>query len=249
MDVGLGTYRAAMTTHLDSIVVDAVDPQALSRFWSQALDAPVTFSGPEGVRLALSSDPPLSLDFVPVPDREPRPHRLHLDLDGGAAPRAMVDRLVGLGAREADFGQGDVPWTIMLDPEDYAFCVMPGERYDGHTGPIGALPLDADDKEAAARFWATASGWDLTGLSLRHLSGKGPELAICDPVEPKRGKNPVHLDVRVAPGDDYDEQLQRLLDAGAVRLEHDWGELPWTVLIDPGGNECCLLPAEDPSAD
>jgi hypothetical protein len=53
----------------------------------------------------------------------------------------------------------------------------------------------------------------------------------------------MHLDLRVDPGDDYDQELSRLLDGGAVRLEHDWGDLPWTVLLDPGGNEFCLLRA------
>jgi hypothetical protein len=33
------------------------------------------------------------------------------------------------------------------------------------------------------------------------------------------------------------------LAAGASRLDHDWGELPWTSLTDPSGNEFCLLPA------
>jgi len=77
----------------------------------------------------------------------------------------------------------------------------------------------------------------------RHPTRRGLLLAFCDPAEPKRGKNPMHLDLRVDPGDDYDQELSRLLDGGAVRLEHGWGDLPWTVLLDPGGNEFCLLRA------
>lgn len=236
-------------THLESIVVDAADPARLGVFWSAGLEIPVIEQGPGGVRLALSAVPELFLDFVPVPDREPRPHRLHLDLDGGDDPAAMVDRLLTLGAEHVDVGQGDAPWTVLVDPEDYAFCVMPGGRYDGKTGPVAALPLDSDAPEPTADFWAAATGWTfLDRLTLRHSSGRGPQLAICDPVEPKRGKNPLHLDLRVEGGEDYEAALARLLDLGAVRVTHDWGDLPWTVLLDPGGNECCLLPADRPNA-
>lgn len=28
---------------------------------------------------------------------------------------------------------------------------------------------------------------------------------------------------------------------GARTLEHDWGKLNWTVMLDPGNNEFCLL--------
>ena len=29
------------------------------------------------------------------------------------------------GATKADVGQGDVPWTVMADPEGNEFCVLP----------------------------------------------------------------------------------------------------------------------------
>lgn len=228
--------------HLEAVVVDARDPASLGRFWAESLWLQVVESGVEGTRLALSTEPELFLDLVPVADRDPRPHRLHLDLDGGSRPQAMVDRMLALGAQPVDIGQGDVPWTVLVDPEDYAFCVMPGERYDGRAGPVAALPLDSDDPEASATFWAAATGWEFVEpLTLRHPSGRGPLLEICDPVEPKRGKNPVHLDLRATAGEDHDEQVRRLLELGGTLLEHDWGDLPWTVLLDPGGNECCLL--------
>lgn len=233
-----------MAPHLDSIVVDAQHPATLGAFWSQALVAPITHQGADGVRLALPGVPQLFLDFVSVADREPRPHRLHLDLSAGRERDAVVDRLIGLGARHVDVGQRDVPWVVLADPEDYAFCVMPERAEYVETGPIGAIPIDAEAPGETARFWAAASGWThTTPTTLRHPTRRGLLLAFCDPVEPKRGKNPMHLDLRVDHGDDYDQELSRLLDGGAVRLEHGWGDLPWTVLLDPGGNEFCLLRA------
>ncbi|MFN8120003.1 MAG: VOC family protein [Micropruina glycogenica] len=45
----------------------------------------------------------------------------------------------------------------------------------------------------------------------------------------------------VPPGGDYDAEVERLLGLGARKIEHDWGKLNWTVMLDPGNNEFCLL--------
>jgi Glyoxalase-like domain len=37
---------------------------------------------------------------------------------------AQVARLTGLGARQADIGQNDVPWVVLADPEGNEFCVL-----------------------------------------------------------------------------------------------------------------------------
>ena len=38
--------------------------------------------------------------------------------------QAEVERLIGLGARRADIGQGEVPWVVLADPEGNEFCVL-----------------------------------------------------------------------------------------------------------------------------
>ncbi|MEJ7707783.1 MAG: VOC family protein [Nocardioidaceae bacterium] len=35
-----------------------------------------------------------------------------------------MDRLVSLGARRIDIGQGDVEWVVLADPDDNEFCVL-----------------------------------------------------------------------------------------------------------------------------
>lgn len=226
---------------LEALVIDACDPPRLARFWSTLLEAPLVETEPDGVRLGYPGLDDFFLDFYVVPDREPRPHRLHLDVFGGDRRDELVQRALDAGAAHLDVGQHDVPWVVLSDPEDYAFCVMPTRHFQ-NTGPIAGLPFDADDVDAANTFWREAFDWvqDQDGI-FRHPSGYGPELCFTDPVEPKRGKNPLHLDLRVPPGGDYDAELDRLLALGARRLEHDWGELNWTVLVDPGNNEFCLL--------
>jgi hypothetical protein len=41
----------------------------------------------------------------------------------GLSP-AEVDRLVKLGARHVDIGQGEQSWVVLADPEGNEFCVL-----------------------------------------------------------------------------------------------------------------------------
>ena len=56
--------------------------------------------------------------------------------------------------------------------------------------------------------------------------------------EAKAVKNRLHLDFRP---DDRDVEVDRLLALGAERVDIGQGEQPWVVLIDPEGNEFCVL--------
>ena len=57
-------------------------------------------------------------------------NRLHFDLrpDDQAAE---VERVLALGARKVDIGQGDPTWVVLADPEGNEFCILrakkPGE--------------------------------------------------------------------------------------------------------------------------
>jgi hypothetical protein len=119
----------------------------------------------------------------------------------------------------------------------------------GDTGPIAALPLDSADPARDAESWAWLSGWvpapGVAPRTLRHPSGRGPLLELCQEPEPKRAgaKNPIHLDVRLEPGDDPDEVAAGITARGGEAFRPDWGELPWRVFRDPSGNELCVLPA------
>ena len=41
---------------------------------------------------------------------------------------AEVDRLLALGARRADVGQGKQPWVVLADPEGNEFCVLAHDK-------------------------------------------------------------------------------------------------------------------------
>jgi hypothetical protein len=240
-----------MPARIENIVFDARDPIALGHFWAAALELPIAYQAEDEVDVRIPiGDDYVDLCMAPAAHPTPRPHRMHLDLYGAEQQAATVERLLSLGARHLDIGQHDVPWVVLADPEDNAFCVMEHRDIYADTGPIAAVPIDAPDPFAAAAFWQQASSWnDITNdrmrehgyAALRHPSGQGFLLEFCPEPEPKSdAKNPIHLDLKTT-DESYDATLQQLFDLGARRLEHDWGDLPWTPLIDPADNEFCLL--------
>ncbi len=237
--------------YLENIVVDALDPVRLGTFWEELLGAERLSAGADALetRLAVAGGPTLDLCLPRVPEPVPPNPRLHLDLAGGARQSEVVERALGLGATALDIGQGDVPWVVLADPEGNPFCVMEDRPEYRDGGPLAALPLDSADPERDAAFWSALTGWlpeaATVPTALRHPSGRGPLLELCPEPRPKGAeeKNRVHLDVRLEPHDDPAAALDLARRLGGRVVEHDWGELPWTVLRDPSGNEVCLLPA------
>ncbi len=237
----------------ENVVVDAVDPQRLGRFWEEALGGTNLTDAPEGfeTRVAVDGGPTLDFCFQRVPEPPAEPQRLHLDLLGDQRQAEVVERLLGLGARHADIGQGDVPWVVLADVEGNPFCVMESRPAYVGTGPVAALPLDSADPDRDAAFWSWLTGWtpaEGAGLvTLRHPSRRGPLLELCPEPSPKgpfeTAKNRMHLDLRLEAGDDPAAVTRGIEERGGHALHPDWGELPWRVFADPSGNELCVLPA------
>ncbi|MGP9537943.1 VOC family protein [Brachybacterium sp. AOP43-C2-M15] len=236
---------------LENLGIDALDPLRLGRFWEAALGTTTLTAEPDifETRLEIAGEDYLDLCFAQVPVHNDAPLRLHLDLRGGDQQLEIADRLRSLGARDLDIGQGDVPWIVLADVEGTPFCVTEGREAYTDTGPIAALPLDSADPERDVDFWAWITGWTQAPgdgpPTLRHPSGRGPLLELCEEPEPKRpgAKNPIHLDVRLEAGDDPDRIAAEVARRGGHEFLPDWGELPWRVFRDPSGNEFCLLPA------
>jgi len=226
----------------------ARDDAALGRFWAAALgwgisseEPGVTNLEPEGV--AYPDPTAVCLDLVVSPEPKTAKNRVHLDLatTSAAHQAEVVARLKELGATYADVGQGDVPWTVMADPEGNEFCVL--DSLYPETGPIATVVVDCADPRAMGRFWGDAMDWTLLKVTddnavLRSAKGVGPYLQFLRTPDVKTGWNRVHLDVRPYPGDDPQAEAARLRTLGATAIELD---VPWTVLADPEGNEFCLL--------
>ena len=235
--------------YLENIVFDAVDPRRLGLFWEAAVGGERLTDEHDGfeTRLAVDGGPVLDLCFQPVGAPPSEPPRFHLDVAGGGRQDEVVERLLGLGARRIDIGQGEVPWVVLADPEGNPFCVMEERASYADTGPVAALPLDSADPDRDAELWAWLTGWsEVTGLaprSLRHPSLRGPLLELCHESAPKGGKNRIHLDLRLEAGDDPDAVAAGIVERGGSELHPDWGDLPWRLYADPSGNDFCVLPA------
>jgi hypothetical protein len=237
-----------MATRLVQVNMKARDDAALGGFWAAALGWTRSSEGPGVTNLEpegfVYPDPvAVCLDLVASPEPKTAKNRVHLDLaTTSAAHRAeLVARLQGLGATLADVGQGDVPWTVMADPEGNEFCVLDSLRDD--TGPIATVVVDCADPQAMAGFWGEAMDWVVLTVTDHHAvlhsaAGVGPYLQFLRTPDAKTGWNRVHLDVRPYPGDDPAAEAARLRALGATAIELD---VPWTVLADPEGNEFCLL--------
>ena len=112
-----------MPSRWEQVVVDAGDPARLARWWAEALGYVIVHEAPDEVEIRRSPDEMPGLLFTPVPDVKRGKNRLHLDLRPDDQ-EAEVERLVDMGARPVDIGQGDVPWVTLADPEGNEFCVL-----------------------------------------------------------------------------------------------------------------------------
>jgi len=231
----------------------ARDDSALGRFWAAALgwvsrsSSGATSVAPAGF-VWTEPDAPVCIDVIAVPDPETVKYRVHLDLaTGSAAHQAeLVARLKELGATPADVGQGDVPWTVLADPEGNVFCVLEPREIYRDTGPIAAVVVDCADPRAMARFWGEALGWTLHGVTddyaaLRSAKGVGPYLEFLRTPGVQNARNRVHLDLVPCHGDDQAAEVSRLRTLGATPADVGQGDVPWIVLADPEGNEFCVL--------
>jgi hypothetical protein len=237
--------------------IKAVDAAAVGRFWAEALGwtawspGVTTYAGPEGPGgRPLWPDPVmLGVDVVPVPEpKTAAKNRVHLDLatTSAAHQAALVARLRDLGASDADVGQGDVPWTVLADPEGNEFCVLEPREVYRDTGPIAAVVVDCADPRAMAGFWGAATDWTVHEVTaeqavLRAAGGTGPYLEFLRGPGGRTVQDRVHLDLLPYPGDDQAAEVARLRDLGATGLDLGQGDVPWTVLADPEGHEFCVL--------
>jgi predicted enzyme related to lactoylglutathione lyase len=107
------------------ICIDAADTHALAAWWSQVLGWPVEVDDDGDVAVRAPEGRGPDWLFLEVPDAKVAKNRIHFDFtpDDQAAE---VDRVVGLGARRVDIGQGDPSWVVLADPEGNEFCILSG---------------------------------------------------------------------------------------------------------------------------
>ncbi|MGO4147167.1 VOC family protein [Paenarthrobacter sp. YAF11_1] len=242
-----------MALRLVQVNFKARDDSALGKFWAEALGWGISSEGPgvtnvEPVGFTWPDPSAVCVDVVTVPDPETVTYRVHLDLATSSAAHQveLVARLKELGATPADIGQGEVPWTVLADPEGNLFCVLEPRPIYQDTGPIATVVVNCADPRAMATFWSRAMDWTLHEVTdeharLRSSAGVGPYLELLRTSDPDSLQNRIHLDLMPYSGDDQAAEVDRLHTLGAVDADIGQGDVSWRCLTDPEGNEFCVL--------
>jgi predicted enzyme related to lactoylglutathione lyase len=113
-----------MANRITAIAIDCANPELLAGFWTAVLGWQVTDRDEDMVSIGAPTAP-FGIDFPKVPEPKRIKNRLHLDLNATDRDQdAELRRLLDLGARPADVGQGEVSWYVLADPEGNEFCLL-----------------------------------------------------------------------------------------------------------------------------
>jgi len=125
-----------MTSRFTELAIDCHRPHELAAFWCAVLgyevidtqDDLVEIAGwrptVEALRAAVT---PPTLVFARVPESKVVKNRLHIDVSPfDRGQNEEVGRVLTLGARRVDIGQGEQGWVVLADPEGNEFCVLRG---------------------------------------------------------------------------------------------------------------------------
>lgn len=118
---------------------------------------------------------------------------------------------------------------------------------------VGYVTFDCADPRGLAEFWAIALAYvieapneDAGEILLNDPAGVGPSLGFMKVPESKVVKNRVHLDL--TPEASLEAEVERLVATGATAVtsmqDPEEGYIDpciWTVMLDPEGNEFCVI--------
>jgi predicted enzyme related to lactoylglutathione lyase len=236
------------TSRVVALCLDANDPQRMAEFWAEALSWQIDESEGEPA-LTPTDDTGFVILFESTTEKKTGQNNIHLDLTTTSIEdqRDIVDRLIRAGACHADVGQRrDEGHVVLADPEGNEFCIIePHNEFLAGCPRLGAI--NADGTRRVGVFWSAALGWPLIWdqdeeTAIRSPAGTGPILQWSGPpLRPKHGKNRLHLDIAPVEHVDHRDEVMRLIDLGATRIDIGQGDVSWVVMADPDNNEFCLL--------
>jgi hypothetical protein len=117
-----------MACRITEFVLDARDPDLLSRFWCEVLGYVELDRADNGdIEIGPAGGGPRPIVVFNRTDA-PKTGKLRLHIDVNATDReqeAELERLLAIGARPADVGQtGEESWHVLADPEGNEFCLL-----------------------------------------------------------------------------------------------------------------------------
>jgi len=119
-----------MSCRISELVIDCVNAEKLAVFWSAVLGYVELDRDEDGIEIGPADagfgGPQPTLILSPSSDPKPAKLRLHIDVNPTDRDQdAELERLLSLGAREADIGQtGEESWYVLEDPEGNEFCLL-----------------------------------------------------------------------------------------------------------------------------
>ena len=213
------------------LCVDAVDPRLLGRFWADTLGRDLR-ERDDGMVLLTGPTPRHTVWVNAVPEPVTAKQRVHLDVHA-----AFVDEVLARGATPVDVTS--FRWKVLRDPEGGELCVFEREHVPDER--LYEIVVDCSDPATLAEWWAGVLGgrWEHDAehgwAGIEDIPGAPFEYLVFVPVpEPKTVKNRIHWDVDVS-------DVRLLIERGATSLREPGGDIRWTVLADPEGNEFCAF--------
>ena len=100
---------------------------------------------------------------------------------------------------------------------------------------------EAEDELAIIPRWSSVD----PATSLEEFTRNGQGIVFVPVPESKTVKNRLHLDLAPHTSQDRDAEIARLLERGATLVDLGQGDVSWTVMADPEGNEFCVLSSRD----
>ena len=114
-----------MALSVETLTWDCRSQEVVARFWTGVLGYEVVEVDEEDALIRDPKGAGWPILFQSVPEGKTVKNRLHIDVSPiDREPAEEVERLIALGARRVDIGQGEVRWTVLADPEGNEFCVL-----------------------------------------------------------------------------------------------------------------------------
>lgn len=234
-----------MSTHLVALSFDAIDPAKLARFWGSVLGWD---TADDGTTIQPQRTAGFPIRFRPTEAEKNSPNQMHFDLTSTSLEdqQQTVARALELGGRHLDIGQlPEEGHVVLADPEGNEFCVIPpGNNFLADTDVIGAL--SSDGTQAVGYFWSEALGWPLVWDEDEETAIQSPRGGSKiawggPPVRLKTEKNRLHFDIAPPADGNQQAEVDRLISIGAKRTDTFTAEAGAVPMLDPDGNEFCVL--------
>ncbi|QLY28613.1 VOC family protein [Nocardia huaxiensis] len=120
-----------MSCRITELVIDCADPQRLADFWCAVLGfVELGWEGDSHLEIGPPATgfggPQPTLLFARTGETERGKIRMHFDVNPTDRDQdAELERLLALGARKVDIGQGETAsWHVLADPEGNEFCLL-----------------------------------------------------------------------------------------------------------------------------